>query len=90
MVLQLFSRRAKDDAVPLLEVAVVGHAAIAADPEADPPVVAAPASAACTIDGDQTTALGAGVYQFVFRRTDTGLRTILGFGPVELRSAVRA
>jgi hypothetical protein len=87
---ELYARRAVDGDAPLATFPAVATSVVAADPEADPPVLAVPARATVTVDGDDTTDVGPGVYQLVLRRTDTGLRTVLAYGPVELRSVVNA
>ena len=75
MVFELFARRAKPGDVPLLSVPVVGIAAVGLEP----------AFATCQVSGDATALLGAGVFQFVLRRTDEGNRAVLSYGPAELR-----
>lgn len=77
MVLELFARRAADDAVPLVSVPATGFSS-------DPAVAVAVVPAADSI------ALGPGVYQFVLRRRDEGSAAVLSYGPAELRSAVNA
>lgn len=76
MVFELFGRRARADAEPLLTQV------------AAPVVIEGKPLAVVQIDGDATTDLGAGLYQFVLRRTDEGARAVLAFGPAELRTAV--
>lgn len=80
MELALYGRRAADTDAPLLTVPVSGF----------PETVGEPAYAVAQINGDQTALLGAGIYQLVLRRTDAGERSVLSFGPAELRSAVNA
>lgn len=76
MTFELYERRAKPTDPAVATAAAVGVAATADEP----------ARAVVQINGDATTTLGAGVYQFVLRRTDVGARSILAFGPVELLS----
>lgn len=80
----LYARRSTDASSPLLTVVANGHAAVAASDETP----AVPAYALVSIAAAQSTALGPGHYQYVLRRTDTGHRSVLSFGPAELRSAV--
>lgn len=80
MVFELFPRRAAVGDPPLMTVEAVG---IAATPTSPPLAV-------CTVDGDETTGVGPGLFQYVLSRTDVGARAVLGFGPAEIRSAVTA
>lgn len=74
---ELYERRAVPADAPVMTVS----ASAAAGP---PPV------ATVNVDGDLTLAVGPGIYQFVLRRIDDGSRTILAYGPAELRSVVNA
>lgn len=77
---ELFTRRAKPGDAPLMVVDAVG---VAATPTTLP-------TALVVVDGDETTAIGSGLYQYVLSRTDPGARAVLAFGPAELRTAVNA
>lgn len=76
----LFERRAKPDAAPLLTAIGVGYA----------PAAGVPGQVQVTINGDDTLLLEPGLYQFVLARTDFGLRQILSYGPAELQRAINA
>jgi hypothetical protein len=76
MEFALFARRAKPSDPPLLTAPAAGVDA----------TDVTPALAQVIIDGDTTALLDPGVYGFALRRTDVGARSILSFGPCELRS----
>lgn len=81
MTFELYARRAKDGDAALATATPTGVEAVAG---------VSPARAVVQIDGDATLALGPGLFKYVLRRTDTGARHVLAFGPVELLSAVSA
>lgn len=74
--LQVYARNASDADPPLLAVPGTGVVGVAPDP----------AYVEASVSGDQTLALGPGIYQLVLRRTDSGSRVVLWLGPAEIRS----
>jgi hypothetical protein len=78
VVLELYPRRA-----------VEGDAPVATWPGVPQPQTTPP-SVSVLIPSATTATIPPGVYQYVLRRTDTGARAILAFGPADLRSAVNA
>lgn len=80
LAFELYGRRATDASDPLLTLTADGH----------PAVGEAAAYVLVNVAAADTLALGPGHYQYVLRRTDDGHRSVLSFGPAELRSAVTA
>jgi hypothetical protein len=78
MTLAFYSRKARESDPPLLTVPAVGIVGGGGQP----------ALAVATVTAADSASLGAGLYQFVLRRSDTGHRTVLSYGPAQLRSAV--
>lgn len=80
MEFALYPRRGATEGAPLFTQPAVGLAA----------QVGEPAFAVVAVSGEQTQSVGAGVYQYVLRRSDEGLRQVLAYGPADLQSAVDA
>lgn len=79
MLLEVFAARAPKGALPLYTEEATGVAR----------TITTPAYATVTVSGDKTLEHGPGIFQIVLSRTDPGNRTILAYGPAEIRSAVR-
>ncbi len=76
----VYRSRARSTEPPLLTVLATGVA----------PTALEGAKAVVPLSGEQSAALGPGIYQHVLRRIDPGFRTVLSFGSAKLRSAVTA